>query len=546
MLMICRFASAQNSYLEVSAKNPFEKTIIDSVGYKSIHKDLESLFEETKNLSSKLTQLGYIENEITKAQKSNDSTFNFSCALGEKVKNLYLYILPNSNLKLLGIIEAKNDTLKIPYYSVETFLKQTLSKLENQGYPLSKVQLIDLYLNKGKINASLSIELNQKRILNDIVIKGYDQFSLGHKKNLLQRYKNKSFNQEIVKNIQQDFEKLNFISLTKSPEILFTKDNTKIYVYIEKSKPNKFDGFVGFSNDKNNNLTFKGYLDLQLINSINSGESLSIYWKSDGENQKTFNIETEFPYVFKSRFGIKANLNIFKKDSLFQNTKTALDFGYFFNYSTRLYVGFQSTESSDIQNTNNGTISDYKNKFITANFVFTRARNEDYLFPEKTKLIAKLGFGSRNSNLSKNNQIYANLEWSHILFLDSKNNIQIKSQNYFLQSNEYIVNELYRFGGIHSIRGFNENSLQGNVFSSILTEYRYVIAPNLYVHSITDYGYFKDTLSKEKNNLLGFGFGFGLLTKNGFLNLIYANGSTKNQTIKLSNSLIHLSFRIYF
>ena len=544
--MICRFASAQNSYLEVSAKNPFEKTIIDSVGYKGIHKDLESLFDETKNLSSKLTQLGYIENEITKAQKSNDSTFNFSCALGEKVKNLYLYILPNSNLKLLGIIEAKNDTLKIPYYSVETFLKKTLSKLENQGYPLSKVQLIDLDLNKGKINASLSIELNQKRILNDIVIKGYDQFSLGHKKNLLRQYKDKSFNQEIVKNIQQDFEKLNFISLTKSPEILFTKDTTKIYVYIEKSKPNKFDGFVGFSNDKNNNLTFKGYLDLQLINSINSGESLSIFWKSDGENQKTFNIETEFPYVFKSRFGIKANLNIFKKDSLFQNTKTALDFGYFFNYSTRLYVGFQSTESSDIQNTNNGTISDYKNKFITANFVFTRARNEDYLFPEKTKLIAKLGFGSRNSNLSKNNQIYANLEWSHILFLDSKNNIQIKSQNYFLQSNEYIVNELYRFGGIHSIRGFNENSLQGNVFSSILTEYRYVIAPNLYVHSITDYGYFKDTLSKEKNNLLGFGFGFGLLTKNGFLNLIYANGSTKNQTIKLSNSLIHLSFRIYF
>ncbi len=544
--MICRFASAQNSYLEVSAKNPFEKIIVDSVGYKSIHKDLESLFEETKNLSSKLTQLGYIENEITKAQKSNDSTFNFSCALGKKVKNLYLYIIPNSKLQLLGIIEAKNDTLKIPYNSVETFLKQTLSKLENQGYPLSKVQLIDLDLNKGKMTASLSIELNQKRILNDIVIKGYDQFSLGHKKNLLQRYINKSFNQEIVKNIQQDFEKLNFISLTKSPEILFTKDTTKIYVYIEKSKPNKFDGFVGFSNDKNNNLTFKGYLDLQLINSINSGESLSIYWKSDGENQKTFNIETEFPYVFKSRFGIKANLNIFKKDSLFQNTKTALDFGYFFNYSTRLYVGYQSTESSDIQNINNSTISDYKNKFITANFVFTRARNEDYLFPEKTKLIAKLGFGSRNSNLSKNNQIYANLEWSHILFLDSKNNIQIKSQNYFLQSNEYIVNELYRFGGIHSIRGFNENSLQGNVFSSILTEYRYVIAPNLYVHSITDYGYFKDTLSKENNNLLGFGFGFGLLTKNGFLNLIYANGSTKNQSIKLSNSLIHLSFRIYF
>jgi hypothetical protein len=66
------------------------------------------------------------------------------------------------------------------------------------------------------------------------------------------------------------------------------------------------------------------------------------------------------------------------------------------------------------------------------------------------------------------------------------------------------------------------------------------------VHSITDYGYFKDTLAKENNSLLGIGFGFGLLTKNGFLNILYANGSTKNQPIQFSSSLIHLSFRTNF
>jgi hemolysin activation/secretion protein len=105
---------------------------------------------------------------------------------------------------------------------------------------------------------------------------------------------------------------------------------------------------------------------------------------------------------------------------------------------------------------------------------------------------------------------------------------------------------LYRFGGINSIRGFNENSLQGTVFSSLMTEYRYVLSSNIYVHSIIDYGYYQDQTSKTKDNLLGLGFGFGLLTKNGLFNLIYANGSTKNQAIKLSNSIVHISLKSTF
>jgi hemolysin activation/secretion protein len=115
-----------------------------------------------------------------------------------------------------------------------------------------------------------------------------------------------------------------------------------------------------------------------------------------------------------------------------------------------------------------------------------------------------------------------------------------------LNSDTYIVNELYRFGGINSIRGFRENSLQANFFSGLMLEYNYILAPNIYVHSITDYGYFQDKASNLQDSLLGLGFGFGLLTNNGLFNLVYANGSTNNQAIKLSNSIIHISFKTSF
>ena len=88
--------------------------------------------------------------------------------------------------------------------------------------------------------------------------------------------------------------------------------------------------------------------------------------------------------------------------------------------------------------------------------------------------------------------------------------------------------------------------MQGNTFTSILTEYRYVANSSVYIHSIIDYGYYQDKSSNTSNNLVGLGFGFGLLTKNGLFNLVYANGSTKEQAIKLSNSIVHISFKARF
>jgi hypothetical protein len=378
------------------------------------------------------------------------------------------------------------------------------------------------------------------------VINGVDKFPESHKKYLIRLYKNKVFNQQTLEKINNDIEKYRFVKQTKYPEILFTQDSTKIYVYLEKAKANSFDGYIGFTNDEQDKVVFSGYVDLILNNVLNSGEKLSLFWKSDGQEQRTFNLGAEIPYIFKSPFGIKANLNIFKQDSTFQNTRTALDLGYYFNYTTKAYIGYQSNESSDIQNANTISLSDFESTFYTTGFEYTNFKIDEFLFPEKTFFEIKFGTGKRESNIENTNQFFGNLLFRHNLYLNDKNIINIKSQNFYLQSNNYLVNELFRFGGINSIRGFNENSLQGNLLTSILTEYRYVLSPSLYAHSIVDYGYYKDNTSNTGDTLLGLGFGIGLQTKNGLFNLIYANGSTKEQTAKLSNSIVHISLKANF
>lgn len=532
--------------MKIIGENENQNKTIDSIGFTKSFSTTKAVGDEVGVFENKLLKDGFLEKNLLETEKENDSTFLYKYNLGLKTNFIHIYIGKVLGAENWNLYDIKNDSLRLPFSESEAFLNSTLKKLEAKGYAMAKVKLINIKNKKGFITAELIVTSNKKRQLNDLVINGYDKFPEGYKKNLKRLYKKRIFNQENLEKLYKDISQYRFVKQIKYPEILFMKDSTKVFVYLEKAKSNTFDGLIGFSNDENKKVIFNGYLDLMLNNALNSGEKIALYWKSNGKDQKTFNLGVEIPYVFKSPVGLKAQLNIFKQDSTFQNTQTAIDLGYYFNYNTRLYLGYQSAESSDIKNVNTTALSDFKNSFITSTFEFTDYKTDDFLFPEKSNYTIKIGTGKRDSKFQNNNQFFGSLNLKHNFYLNNKNVVNIKSQNFYLQSEEYIINELYRFGGINSIRGFNENSLQGNIFSSILSEYRYVLSSTIYIHSIVDYAYYQDKTTNSKGNLLGLGFGFGLLTKNGLFNLIYANGSTKDQAIKLSSSIVHISLKANF
>ncbi|MQP52135.1 hypothetical protein GFJ95_04770 [Flavobacterium sp. LMO9] len=545
LLFFFQFSLGQNFYLKIEGKSENECKTIDSMLYNKKHKSVALLLEEQKRFETKLTNQGFFDWLLLEQKKTNDSSFVFKYNIGQSVKNTIIYIGKLSETEKL-LLQLEKDTLNIATNEVENFMKSKIALLEKKGYSLANLQLINQRKIENNLFSGLQLKLNSKRNITDIVILGYDKFPAGIKKAISKKAKKATFNQDNLNQINDEFDKLQFVSQLKYPEILFTTDSTKIFVYLEKSKPNKFDGFIGFSNDDQSKLTFNGYLDLQLQNILNSGEKFNLYWKNDGNQQTSFNLGTELPYLFKTPIGIKTNLRIFKQDSTFQNTNTDLNLGYYFSYNTKAYLGYQKTNSVDIQNTNSFSLNDFTNTFLTTSFEHLTFSTTNFIFPEKTKVIAKFGSGNRTIATTKSNQFFAQLELSHHLELNPKNSIFIKNQSYYLQSNDYVINELYRFGGINSIRGFNENSLQANAFSGIMAEYRYLLAPNLYIHTITDYGYFQDKTNEIENKLIGIGFGFGLFSKNGLFNLIYANGSTSDQAIKLSNSIVHISFKTNF
>ncbi|TRX40071.1 BamA/TamA family outer membrane protein [Flavobacterium restrictum] len=548
--------NAQNFKLKITGITSTENQIIDSTKYISSLKNIKSVTDEITKTTQQLTKQGYLNNKVIQNTRENDSLFTVIIALGQQLQSSHIYIGINSEANKLLKLVQKSDTLILKYSDTETFLNQTLKETEQKGFAFAKLKLLNIQLKKETLYADLDFNSNEKRALNTIVIKTEkdkkNNFPIGYTKQINRKYKNTLFNQETVRHIHEDFDKFKFVYQIKYPEILFTKDSTKVYVYLEKRKANTFDGYIGFSNKENKKIKLNGYVDINLENILGAGENLSVYWKSDGNNQKTFKTSIEIPYIFKSPLGIKAEINIFKQDSTYQNTKTALNLGYFLDYTSRIYLGYQSNESSDIQNTNSTFLSDYKNSYTTLGINWIKQDNTNLTFPEKSFFNINLGFGKRNTTNTNQNvkQFYLAVNAMHTFYLNQKNSINLKTQNYYLQSQSYLTNELFRFGGINSIRGFAENSLQANLVTSMLTEYRYQVSSNLYLHSIADYCLYKDeTNTQNKENfekILGLGIGFGIQTNNGLLKIALVNGSTKNQEIKFSNTNITICYNVKF
>ena len=549
-------SSAQNFQLKLIGSSESETKTLDSLNYNTNHKNLKSINDEITAAAEKLSKMGYIENRILGNSKENDTSYVAKFSLGERVKSIHIYIGKNPVLFDLIAISKTKDTITLPYIEVETFLNQTLQKLEQKGFALARLKLTTIQKKKKSIYADLHFEPGQQRQLNSIVVQhadsdGKNSFPEGHLAQINRKYHKIVFNQHIVRRIRDDFEKFRFVSQVKYPEILFTKDTTKVYVYLDKRKSNTFDGYVGFANNENNKIKFNGYLDVTLENTLRAGEQFSLYWKSDGNDQKTFMTGIELPYLFKSPLSLKAQIHIFKQDSTFQNTKKAIDLGYFIDYNTRIYLGYQSTESSDIQNKNSKTLSDYNNSYLTSKLEYSKLNTTNSNFLEKSSLFITTGFGKRITNdspetIETNKQFYIKLDVLHTFYLNQKNCININSRTNFLNSETYIINELFRFGGSNSIRGFAENSLQANFLTAIQTEYRYAASPSLYIHSIMDYGFYQDDSAKNKGDLIGLGLGIGLSTKNGLLKLAFANGSFTNQEMKFYNTIVHIAYAISF
>jgi hypothetical protein len=486
---------------------------------------------------------GFISSYSGRMIEINDSVYEQEIILGSRVDVLEVQNLSLIDSLLKGSLSRKR-TLYIPIEKADSLLQGLNQQLADNGYPFNSIQLRNFRSKSpDTLSAVLKLTAGKQRTIDRVVIKGYKKFPL---QTLRGVYNKKSvLGNKTIERISTALDKISFATEARPPEVLFKRDSTILYLYLDKKPNNSAEGLLGFNNTVDNMLEINGFLDLILVNNLNQAETFTLNYRNENEDQTTLDVSLAVPYLFKSNCGIAGNLNIKRRDSTYQNTSYDLGVTYKPNWLINLGLSYRRQESTSLDNALI-PVEDFTSDGVILSASYFGRRVGDPLMPIALNGRFEVGFEDRSTFSSDIGRQILNLRLEKLWELDRNNLIYTRLNSAYISNEELQFSELFQLGGIGSIRGFNQNGIDAAAYALIATEYRYRFNDNLYAYSILDGALFRPFMEEETQNLLGIGAGIGILTRAGVLNISVANGRFENANFDLSSTIAHVMLRVFF
>jgi hypothetical protein len=527
--------------LKLASKDSIENAFLSKVDFKKEHKDSISIFNELNRINKLVQSNGYFLSDIDSIILNQKNYFAFF-DMNQKVDSVILK-LKNFPELILQKFNIKQHEIKLPINKLELFLSEISETFENKGSSFSKIKLKNFTIRNNILYSEINLNASKERKINKLIFKGYDKFPNSFIKNYFFINKETIFNKKKINRISKLSQDLGFVSEIKTPETLFTKDSTFVYVYLKKNKGSSFDGLVNFSSQENGKLKFNGYLDLKLRNTLNTGEHFNLLWNRFGNERQEFSIATKIPYVFNSKLSPELNFSIYKQDSTFLNTKFNAQLQYQIKSNAALFLSFTSENSEKLTNTTLNTIETFTSSFVGFGYQYIVPKN-DVFRNNIFFLTIKPSFGMRKSNSNSFDQIKLASTVSYLLKLNSRSSIYLKNKTGLLNSENYLENELFRIGGNNSIRGFNEQSIFVKDYIIQNIEYRYLLSKESFMYSITDLALIATAANNEK--LIGIGIGYLFNTNNSQINISTSIGTNSKNPINIKNTQLFINWVNFF
>ena len=550
-LLIFSSVCGQEYQLKLSATQQINNDILKKIYFQKKHLDKKSVYKEIDSTIYKLELKGYIMAKVDTVFKT-DSLFDVQFNFGPRTKNIRIQYknLPTQYLskKTLNKISSSvtNNYFEIKFTEIPVTMQYIADHLENSGFSFTEISLVNIRLTTGIAYADIKTNIRNQRTIDKVIIKGYSNFPKNFISNELNLKIGTRFNKSKLQYASNIINKMIFVEEQKPPEVLFTKDSTFIYLYLNKKQSNKFDGVIGFSSKENESgIEFNGYLDMAFNNIFNNGETIALFWKNNGNDSQRFNIGAEIPYIFNLPIIPKINFELFRKDTTFNNTQTKFDLIYALNNKGNISASLLTENSNNLIKDQNTSIQSFKNIFYGVQYNYEKLTN-DNLFPVHFKIDLNAYLGNRKTEQDKIDQskfkLLVNYQWT----IDNKNYIFIQNRSGLLNSENYFENELFRLGGTNDIRGVNEESIFASTYSIFNLEYRFRASISSYFFTITDFSFIDNKTIQKSATIYSLGLGYAFTTKLGILNMSYAVGKFDNNPFQFNNSKIHIKVISFF
>jgi len=539
MLLAFNFVYSQQYILEFKNTTESEKK---TKKYKS-YKDLILAIEDTLVLIKKQ---GFYDAKVNSLIRKD--SFNYEVILNKNQMVQYIEISNKSAFdeNIVKILNKYTENGKlIRFKQIESVTKEITEILSEGGYPFGKVGFINYELvNPTTIKLEMEIQYGSKRNIDKVIVKGYENFPKNFIKNIFKPGKSNSLDVDKALSLANKIDKTGFARNIKDPEILFTKDSSSLYLYIDKIRRNIFDGFLSFDTDENSGrINIEGYAKINLINTFNGGEKINFDFRSQKNQDRSLNSDVYIPYVFGSPLNLKYGLNLIQKDSSYTSNENLIDIDMIFG-NIRSGLGLQTNKSTSEEAIEN--VENFKSKLINVFSEYIILDNSDQLIPELFKISLRYGSGLKEQSADKTNFSKYSVELHRKFNLSSKFKLQSSITRRKINSKNLVNNELLRFGGYNSIRGYDENSIFTDGYTLLKTSLNYYLNDTIYIYTIFDLANYSNEILDLNEDIYSGGIGFSSRTDNGIVSISYSKGNNWGNSFNLKNAKINVIFVTFF
>jgi len=456
-------------------------------------------------------------------------------------------------------------------------MKLLLSFAENNGYPFASIALDSVAADSNGIKAALNLHKNTRIYFDSIDFGGDAKI----KKTFLAQYAGikpgMPYQENLLKPLDAKLSELPYVQVARPMGVYFYGNKAKPYVYLNNRKASSFDGVIGFAPNSSlgNKLVITGDVNLKLENIAGSGKSLELAYKGYLNNSQDLKVRFIWPYFLNSKLGVDYSFRLNKFDSSWLEIFQDVGLQYRFTGNNYLKVFYQ-LKQIQVMNIDTQFVKDFGTLPSIHDIrsglygLALRKSTLNYFFnPSKGYLLeTDMALGNRrivrnqsleNLTLSKGGIIYDSIQMNTLQYRASLNlSVYKKFLKHFVllsqvnggvvQSPNLFLNELFRIGGLKTLKGFDEQRIFASSYLIVNLEWRYVFQQNSNLLLFWNGAYYRNDVKgiNISDKPWGIGAGINLETGAGVFSLYYAIGSERGNPLELRAAKIHFGLLNYF
>jgi outer membrane protein assembly factor BamA len=438
--------------------------------------------------------------------------------------------------------------------------RKVLTWCENNGYPFAEVRFDSVTVTDSRMSALYLVDRGPLILFDTAEVKGSAKLSKAYLFNYLNLRPGTPYSQVSVRKIRVRLKELPFVTEARPFELGFTDSTARPVFFLQQKKASQFNGVIGVlpNNEESGKVYVTGDLRLRLHNVFGHAELLDFNWSNPQPRSQDLRVKFSYPFLFDMPFGVDADLTLFKKDTIFLEFFRQLGLRYYLhgNSSVRVFAGIRSSNLiSTVGYENITTLPEYADVRTEQYGLGAMLERIDYrLNPRRGFVVdvaASAGGREITKNAKVNQEVYEGVDLNTTQYrgeivgdvyfpLGGRGVINLNMLGGLLESPDLFRNELFRLGGLRTLRGFDEQSILASRYIGGRLETRFILDQNSYLLAFYNQAYIEDrSEGLTSDDPFGFGAGLTFNSRIGIFSFIYALGSRLGNPVEFRSGKIH-------